>query len=124
MNDIEKAISLLRVDGIPVEPQAYGFSLQHEELEKGNFAECGRDNDNSISLSVHVDESPPTVWFFRISFVEMAEFIRDAYKAAGLSNPSRNKIISAMRRIDTSYDDTNLDALTTAFLSGIEDGDT
>lgn len=123
MNDLEKAIILLRDNGMPVEPQAYGFSLQHEGLEKGNFAECGMDNDSSISMSVHVDEDPPTVWFFRISFVEMAEFIRDAYMATGQSNPSGRKIISAMRRLDTSYDDTKLEELTTAFLSDIEYGD-
>lgn len=120
-NTVKHAISLLQEKGIPAEMPAYGFSLQHSELEGRNFGECGFDNDGSISLSVNIDEDPAVAWFFRISFVEMAQFIIEAYAATGKTKPSRYEIVTSMRALDALYDDTKLNKVTAKFMNEIED---
>jgi len=117
MNDVEQAIIFLRDADIAVEAQAYGFSLKHSELTDRDFAQCGFDNDSSISLSVNIDEDPPVSWFFRISFVEMAKFIAAAYQATGKPDPSRKNIIKSMRALDKIYDDTELNEMTEQFMA-------
>lgn len=111
MDDVEHAIILLRNSGIPVEKQAYGFCLKHKDLTEHDFAQCGMDNDGSISMSVNVDETPPVTWFFRMSFVEMAEFIIDAYDGIKNTKLTRNNIVKSMRELDENYDDTELDRM-------------
>ncbi len=120
MNDAEQAISLLRGNSVPVEERAYGFSLQHHELADCDFAQCGFDNDSSISLSVDINEDPPVQWFFRISFTEMAEFIVATYQATKQPTPSRKDIVKSMRALDKDYDDRELDKMTEQFLAKID----
>ncbi|MEP3890405.1 MAG: hypothetical protein ABJN69_08045 [Hellea sp.] len=114
--DVKDAISLMRGLAIPVETTPYGFSVKHSALSDQDFAQCGVDNDSSISMSVNVDEDPPVKWFFRMSFLEMAHFIVDAYAATGKAKPARQDIVNAMRVLDDAYDETELDKMTSLFL--------
>lgn len=72
-------------------------------------------------MSMHTDETPPAVWFFRISFLEMAEFIVAAHRATNAPSPTRAEILQAMRTLDQGYDDTALNAKTEAFLAELEE---
>lgn len=123
MTDCEHAIALLRSASIQVEVTDYGFRISHFELNGRAFAECGLDNDSSISLSVTTEESPPVIWFFRKDFKEMAELLVASYDAAGGPAASRAELVAAMRRLDQDYDDTELNRMTEAFLREIEDED-
>jgi hypothetical protein len=120
MTAAEKAIKKLRLAGVPVNSTYYGFSLRHVEVGLGNFAECGMDNDSSISLSVNVNEEPTVIWFFRMNFAEMADLIREAYAKAGDSNPSRAAIAMSMKTIDEIYDSGPLETMTQKFLAEFE----
>lgn len=121
--NINQAITLMTNQGIPVTATHYGFSLQHAELAGGDFAQCGMDNDSSISMSVTVDETPTVKWFFRISYIEMAELIIGAYSAARSLDASRKDIARFLDALDKQYDDGPLHLMTAEFLGDIE-GDT
>lgn len=108
MADIGEAFQILQNANIPSKKTAYGFCLQHKEMANNNFAECGVEHDFSISMSVNIAENPPVAWFFRSSFIEMAEFVVAAYSKTGMKDPSRSAIINSMRSIDATYDDTEL----------------
>ena len=123
MTDREHAVALLKGASIQVEVTDYGFRISHAEHSERAFAECGLDNDSSISLSVATEESPPVIWFFRTSFTEMAEFLVASYDAAGGPAASRAVLVAEMRRHDQDYDDTALKLMTEAFLREIEDED-
>ena len=123
MTDCELAIAMMTEASIEVEATDYGFPIPHYELNGRAFAECGHDNDSSISLSVTTEDSPPVIWFFRKSFTEMAEFLIASYDAAGSPAVSRAVLVAAMRRLDQDYDDTDLKLMTEAFLREIEDED-
>lgn len=116
MNSATDAIKLLQGHGIPVEEKAYGFCLTHAG---DDFAQCGIDNDSSTSISVDLGQ-PPVQWFFRISFLEMAEFIAAAYLATQAETPTKEDILRCMQSLDKGYDAAALDAMTAKFLHEIE----
>ena len=118
--EIILAINLLKEAGIKVSKQAYGFSIQHVDSSEHNFGECGMDSDSSITLSLHQDIDTPVVWFARVDFIEMANFIISAYKATTGSSPSRKEIIDSMRQLDKRYDDTELLKMIDQYVSEIE----
>jgi len=109
-HDLGDAISLLERQSIPVQEQAYGFSISHPELVGGarEFACCGCEHNYSISISLFTDELPPVVWFYRFDYREMAQFIADAYTACPYQ--SRVEIVAAMRAIDRNYDPDELES--------------
>lgn len=109
MRDEKKAIAYLQSHGIAVEERAYGFCL----LLDGDFAECGMDNDSSISISIDLGQ-PPVHWFFRVSFLEMAEFIVKAFEKL-CKKPTREQAYQAMKILDQNYDASALDAKTEIF---------
>lgn len=115
------AINLLKSHNIPVETRYYGFRILHPDLKDEGFMECGMDNDSSISISVHIEEDPPTAWFFRMNYEEIADLVISAYTASETHNPSRAEIVAAMRKINEQYDNTALNKMTAAFLGEIED---
>lgn len=121
MNDCETAISLLEAASIPVEATDYGFRIRLPEAPVRNLAECGVDNDSSISISIDTDETPPAIWFFRKSYLEMAEFLVASFGAVGGHAASRAEIVDALRRLDQDYDEKELKKMTDAFLGEIED---
>ncbi|WP_065383322.1 hypothetical protein [Hyphomonas sp. ND6WE1B] len=117
----EHAVAYLRRCGVDAEQTDYGFRILHPELSDRTFADCGMDNDSSISLSVNTDESPPVIWFFRKDYLEMADFIAQAYASCGDAAPTQAAIASAMRAIEKTYDHTALREVTAAFLRELED---
>jgi len=123
MNDKQRAIGFLLDEGILVSEQSYGFNLLHDELDGSSFAECGMDNDSSITLSMNVNESLEGHFFARLSFIEMAEFIIQVYKQTGKSNPSRNEIGLCAVELDKEYDDTRLNEIVESFKSEMEELD-
>ncbi|MEZ5986135.1 MAG: hypothetical protein R3B94_09305 [Hyphomonas sp.] len=74
-------------------------------------------------MSIDTDEMPPAIWFFRKDYLEMAELVIEAFKAAGGVHAVRADIVAALRRIDVDYDDTDLRRMTEAFLGELEDED-
>lgn len=106
---IDDAIAILRNALVPVQEQAYGFSVSHPDVDDEDrpFGCCGCEHNWSIGLSVFTKESPPVVWFFRFDFVEMAHFIADAYANCS-SNPAREEILKSMRTLDAEYDEDEL----------------
>lgn len=112
MNNATDAIKLLQDRGIPVEEKAYGFCLTHAG---DDYAQCGIDNDSSTSISIDLGQ-PPVQWFFRVSFLEMAEFIAVAYQATQAETPTKEDILQSMQGLDKRYDAAALDAMTAKFL--------
>lgn len=117
----EHAVAYLRRCGVDAVQTDYGFRILHPELSDRIFADCGMDNDSSISLSVNADESPPVIWFFRKEYLEMADFIAQAFAGCGDGAPTRAAIVRAMRALEKTYDDTALREMTAAFLNEFED---
>ena len=103
--DAPEAIRRLRELGVPVQEQAFGFSLEHPDWpeERRRFADCSCDNDYSISLSVRAGDSPPVVWFFRFDMLEMVDLIAAAYQQAGDAATS-TALLAAFRAEDSRYD--------------------
>lgn len=120
MTKCERAIALLMAASVPAEATSYGFRIRLSEAPARGFAECGMDNDSSISMSIETDEMPPTIWFFRKDFLEMAQFLVASFDAVGGETASRAELVAALRRIDQDYDDTDLIKMTDAFLGEIE----
>ncbi|MEM6433974.1 MAG: hypothetical protein AAF773_08990 [Cyanobacteria bacterium P01_D01_bin.115] len=108
---IADTIVLLRDASVPVQEQAYGFSISHPDLtdEDRPFGCCGCEHDWSISLSMFTNESPPVVWFVRFDFCEMARFLADAYAKCS-ANPTREEILKSMRTLDADYDRDGLES--------------
>lgn len=123
MNVHERAVAKLKQAGILAKVTDYGFRIYLPEDPDRLYADCGMDNDGSISMSVSVDETPPVAWFFRKDFEEMTDFVISAYAATNMQNPSRAVMISALRKLDRSYDDTELRKMTEAFLGKLENED-
>lgn len=119
----ERAVAKLKQAGILAKMTDYGFRIYLPEDPDRLYADCGMDNDSSISMSVSVDETPPVAWFFRKDFQEMTDFIISAYAATNMQNPSRTAMITSLRKLDRSYDDTELRKMTEAFLAELEDDD-
>lgn len=117
----EHAVAYLKRCGVEAVQTDYGFRVLHPEFSDRTFADCGMDNDSSISLSVNTDESPPIIWFFRVDFMEMANFIAQAYEHCGDVARTPAAIVSAMRALEKTYDDTALREMTAAFLGELED---
>jgi hypothetical protein len=105
LQDAPEAIRKLRELGVPVQEQAFGFSLQHSDWpdQRRRFADCGCEHDSSISLSVSADELPPVVWFFRFDMLEMVDFISSAYRRAG-DGANSTALLTAFREEDSLYD--------------------
>lgn len=105
LEDAQEAIRRLRELGVPVQEQAFGFSLEHPDWpdKRHRFADCGCDNDCSISLSVSADELPPVVWFFRFDLVEMVDLIAAAYRQAG-DGATSTALLASFRAEDSGYD--------------------
>jgi hypothetical protein len=120
-SDLDQAIAILRENGLCAK-KAYGFSIRHEKMQEGQeFMQCGLDNDFSISLWVHSNEDPPIVWFFRFSFIEMADFIVAAYSRAGIA-AGIDQIMRSLREEDDKYDHADLQRrLKEEFRFGFED---
>lgn len=121
MTDRLIAIGVLEAASIPVEATDYGFRIRLSEAPARGFAECGMDNDSSISMSIETDEMPPAIWFFRKDYLEMAQFLVASFDAAGGETASRAELVAALRRLDQDYDDTDLIKMTDAFLGQFED---
>lgn len=116
MNSATDAIELLQDNGIPVEEKPYGFCLTHAG---DDFAQCGIDNDSSTSISVDLGQ-PPAHWFFRVSYLEMAELIVASSQGIQAETPTKEDILQSMQAIDKDYDTAALDAMTAKFLQEIE----
>ena len=71
-------------------------------------AECGCDNDCSISLSIHADELQPVVSFFRFDLLEIVDLIAAAYRQAGDAATSTS-LLAAFRAEDSRYDHDSLE---------------
>jgi hypothetical protein len=121
MTNCENAVALLNAASVPAEVTDYGFRVRLPDAPARAFADCGMDNDSSISMSIDTDEMPPAIWFFRRDYLEMAEFLVASFSAAGGETASRAELVAAMRQIDQDYDDTDLIKMTEAFLGEIED---
>lgn len=121
MTECENAIALLKAASVPAEATNYGFRVRLADAPARAFAECGMDNDSSISMSIESDEMPPVIWFFRKDYLEMAQFLVASFDAAGVETASRAELVAALRRLDQDYDDTDLIKMTDAFLGEIED---
>ncbi|WP_321489122.1 hypothetical protein [uncultured Hyphomonas sp.] len=117
----EHAVAYLRRCGVDAVRTDYGFRILLPEISGRTFADCGMDNDSSISLSVNTDESPPVIWFFRKDYLEMADFIAQAYAGCGDGAPTRAAIVRVMRALEKTYDDTALREMTAAYLDELED---
>lgn len=103
-HDLSDALIGLRSAGVPVVERQYGFDIAHPEFDATkSFMSCGRDNDFSISVSVHHPAGKPNVWFFRFDFSEMAEFLISAYQDAGTA-PSTQQIIDSLHEFNQDYD--------------------
>ena len=120
MTKCERAIVSMKAASVPAEATDYGFRIRLSEAPARGFAECGMDNDSSISLSIETDEMPPAIWFFRKDYLEMAQFLVASFAAAGGETASRAELVAALRRLDQDYDDTDLIKMTDAFLDDIE----
>lgn len=118
---LEHAVAYLKRCGVEAVQTDYGFRVLYPEFSDRIFADCGVDNDSSISLSVNTEESPPVIWFFRKDYLEMANFIAQAYEHCGDVAPTPAAIVSAMRALEKTYDDTALREMTAAFLGELED---
>ena len=127
MTTLKLAIKLLRSHHVPVVERAYGFALMSSEDGK-DFAHCGIDNDGSTSLSVDIGDSNPVRWFFRVSYLEMAEFLVKVYHATGhvaeyetgLAIPSKKELMSTMSILNEDYDESALEKLTSEFLGELD----
>ena len=110
LSDIDEVVKFLQKEKISVTKRAYGFSIDHEELEGSgkNFIDCGCEHDSSISIAVKTDEIPHIVYFFRFDLHEMAEFIIKSYELAGV-NASRNKIVKSMIELNKNYNHEDLE---------------
>ena len=69
-----EAVELLRCGGINAREEAYGFSVLIDNSTTKLTAECGVDNDFSVSMSV-LSGHPPAEWFFRKTAAEMASLL-------------------------------------------------
>lgn len=121
MRRFDEAMDLLHAHGIRAEKTDYGFRIRLDYAPEAHWADCGMDNDSSISMSVAVDEDPPTIWFFRVDFLEMAELLVAAFAEAGGKAATRAALAYALRRHDVGYDETALTQMIEAFLSELED---
>ena len=75
--NFEEAVELLRSGGINAREEAYGFSVMIDDGSVKLIAECGVDNDLSVSMSV-LAQQPPAAWFFRKTATEMASLLLSA----------------------------------------------
>lgn len=121
MRRLDEAMDLLYAHGIGAQKTDYGFRIRLEGAPEALWANCGMDNDSSISMSVVVDDYPPTIWFFRVDFMEMAELLVAAFAEAGGEGATRAALTSALRKRDADYDETALTQMTESFLGELED---
>ena len=121
MRRFAEALDLLHAHGIGAEKTDYGFRIRLADAPERYWADCGMDNDSSISMSVSVDEDQPTIWFFRVDYLEMAELLVTAFADASGTQASRAELADALTKHDAVYDETELTRMTEVFLSEIED---
>ena len=121
MRRFTEAMDLLQTHNIRTEKTDYGFRIRLTDTPERHWADCGMDNDSSISMSVSVNEVPPTLWFFRVDFLEMAHLLVSAFAKAGGASANRADLADALRKHNAEYDDTELNRMTDVFLAGIED---
>lgn len=120
MNSSKNAVEELCRHNIRAENTDYGFRIAHDDVVDRSFAECGMDNDSSISISLTSEDGPPVSWFFRKDYQEIADLIIAAFEKAGGPEAQPSAIIAAMKTVDKDYDDTELEKMTSAFLAEIE----
>ena len=63
MRRIAEAMDLLHAHNIGAEKTDYGFRIRLANAPDRLWADCGMDNDSSISMSVSVDDGPVTLSF-------------------------------------------------------------
>jgi hypothetical protein len=116
VNHWKAAIDALASDGLRIQAKPYGFSLILDDGSNSISAECGMDNDFSISLAVTTPEAAPAricaslkpgdahrrvEWFFRATPMEMANHLITAHK---LQTEERMSWIDALRATDKRGD--------------------
>jgi len=93
-----EAALVLRQNGIEVVDEAFGFSVSGEDAAGKMKAECGIDNDGSVSISVS-SEKLPVAWFFRPTAAEIASLLISAKQL--LSEKKKANWIEALKALDT-----------------------
>ena len=106
MENVPLAVARIGAAGIDATERAYGFSVEHPERWHGPFLSCGCEHDASVSAAIY-DGTVPLRRYYRFDFLELADFIIEAYLNS-VEPKSRNALRESFDFIDSSYDHESL----------------